>query len=171
MDFMVLASRAVHVSFGAFWVCAIFFIVFFLEPSVRSAGPDGNSVMKAMRKRRLMTVMPIVAVFTILSGGFLFWRMLEGFGMQWASTRFGMALSIGAAASLVAFGQGYFFMRRAALRAGALSEKVTGNLEAPNRNGALAEVARLKSRSRIHARWVAGWLTIALITMAVARYL
>jgi hypothetical protein len=171
MDFTILISRILHVGLGVFWAGTMFFIVFLLEPSVRSVGPEGGRVMQALQKRGFLTIMPAVAVLTILSGGFLYGRMASGFGMEWVTTPFGMALGIGGIASLAAFGQGFFFMRPATLRVGKLGASLGNTPDAGERDAVLAEIAELKSRSRTHARWVALWLAVAVLTMAVARYL
>lgn len=171
MNLVVLISRILHVGLGVFWAGTIFFMVLLLEPSIRSVGPEGGRVMQALQKRRFLTVMPVVALLTILSGGFLYWRNLGGLGMAWIATPFGTALTIGGVASLLAFGQGLFLMRPATLRIGKLSALVGETPDAGERDAILAEIAGLKSRSRTHARWVAVWLGVAVVTMAVGRYL
>ena len=65
MDSTILISRILHVGLGVFWAGAMFFIVFLLEPSVRSVGPEGGRVMQALQKRGFLTIMPAVAVLTI----------------------------------------------------------------------------------------------------------
>ena len=171
MNLTVLISRILHVGLGVFWAGTIFFMVLLLEPSVRSVGPEGGRVMQALQKRRFLTIMPVVAFLTILSGGFLYWRLLGGFGMEWVTTPFGKALTVGGAASLVAFGQGLFLMRPATLRVGRLSALLGNTPDAGEQDAILAEIAGLKSRSRTHARWVALWLGVSVVTMAIARYL
>jgi len=171
MTLTVLISRILHIGLGVFWAGSMFFVVFLLEPSVRSVGPAGGRVMQALQKRGFMTILPGVAVLTILSGGFLYWRFWDGFGMTWVRTPFGMALTVGAMASLIAFGQGYFLMRPASLQAGKLGASLANTPEGEDRDAALAQVAALKSRARTHSRWVVLWLGVAVLTMAVARYL
>lgn len=171
MNLTILVSRILHVGFGVFWAGTIFFLVFLLEPSVRSVGPEGGRVMGALQRRGFLTIMPLVAGLTILSGAFLYWRVLGGLGLERISTPFGTALTIGGIASLLAFGQGFFLMRPASLRIGALSASMGNATDDAERDTFLAEIAGLKARSRTHARWVALWLGIAVLTMAMARYL
>jgi hypothetical protein len=170
MNLFVLISRILHVGVGVFWAGTIFFVVFLLEPSVRSVGPDGGRVMQALQKRGMLTILPVAAVVTILSGGFLFWRTFREFGMDWVATPFGATLTIGAVASLVAFGQGFFFMRPVMIRVGKLGATLGNTPDPQEREALLSEIAELKTRSRNHSRWVALWLGIAVVTMAVARY-
>jgi hypothetical protein len=171
MNLTVLISRILHVGLGVFWAGTIFFVVFLLEPSVRSVGPDGARVMQALQKRGMLTILPVVAVLTILSGAFLYWHLFRDFGVEGITTPFGTALTIGGVASLVAFGQGFFLMRPATLRVGKLSASLGTTPDAGEREAIQAEIAELKTRSRTHARWVALWLGVAVVTMAVARYL
>ena len=64
-----------------------------------------------------------------------------------------------------------FLMRPDSLRAGELGAMLPDTPEAGERDAILAEIAGLKSRSRTHPRWVSLWLGVAVLTMAVARYL
>jgi hypothetical protein len=61
MDPLLIVLRVVHVVGGVFWGGAILFVVHFLEPAVRDAGPDGAKVMQALQKRRYLDVVPAVA--------------------------------------------------------------------------------------------------------------
>ena len=61
-------------------------------------------------------------------------------------------------------------MRPVMIRVGKLGARL-GDASDPEERGALlSEIAELKTRSRNHSRWVAVWLGIAVVTMAVARY-
>ena len=171
MNLPVLIGRILHVGLGVFWAGTVFFVVFLLEPSVRSVGPEGGRVMQALQKRGMLTILPVVAVLTILSGGFLYWRLFRESRMVWFATPFGMALTIGGVASLLALGQGFFLMRPATLGVGRLSASLGNTPEGGERDALLAEIAGLKLRSRTHMRWAALWLGIAVLTMAVARYI
>ncbi|MCJ7627541.1 MAG: hypothetical protein MUO50_04035 [Longimicrobiales bacterium] len=171
MNLLVLISRILHVGLGVFWAGTIFFVVLLLEPSVRSVGPEGGRVMQALQKRGMLTILPVAAALTILSGGFLYWRMFRDFGMEWVTTPFGTALTIGGVASLVAFGQGFFVMRPATLKVGKLSALLGSTPDSGDRDALVVQIAVLKTRSRTTARWVALWLGVAVVTMAVARYL
>jgi len=75
MDPLLIVLRVVHVVGGVFWGGAILFVVHFLEPAVRDAGPDGAKVMQALQKRRYLDVMPVVAALTVVSGYWLYWRV------------------------------------------------------------------------------------------------
>ena len=65
MDPLLIVLRLLHITLGVAWAGTIFFVVLYLEPSVRAAGPAGGAVMKGLQERRLMVVLPIVAFLTL----------------------------------------------------------------------------------------------------------
>ena len=46
---LYLVARALHVLFGALWAGSVFFVVYFLSPSMAEAGPDAAKVMAAVQ--------------------------------------------------------------------------------------------------------------------------
>ena len=170
MDPILLVLRVVHVVGGVFWAGAILFVVHFLEPAVRDAGPDGARVMQALQKRRYLDVMPVVAALTLVSGFWLYWRTFGRIHPGPGAAGVELALGIGGLAALVAFVVGVTAMRPAALRIGRLGAELAQ--APPDRKEAIgAEVARLRSRVRTAGRGVAALLGIAILCMAVGRYL
>jgi uncharacterized membrane protein len=170
MDPMLIVLRVVHVLCGVFWAGAILFVVHFLEPAVREAGPDGAKVMQALKKRHYLEVMPAVALLTVLSGYALFWRdfgrLFPGAGASGVEAAYGL----GGFASLVALVIGVTTLRPSALRIGTLGAELA---QAPEeRTSALQEeLGRLRVRMRKSGRWVGALLGLAILTMAVGRYL
>lgn len=171
MNTLQLIARILHIGFGVFWAGTIFFVVFLLEPSIRSVGPDGGKVMLALQKRNFMTILPVAAGLTILSGFYLYWISSGGLAPGWMVSSFGITLTIGAISSLVGFVIGLFFMRPTALRVGQMSASIGTAADDAERNDIMAEINVLKSRSRTLTRWVALFLGVAVVTMAIARYL
>ncbi len=62
MDWLMVVLRLVHVVGGVLWVGMMAFTVVFLAPAIADVGPDGGKVMAALQRRRVMTVMPIIAL-------------------------------------------------------------------------------------------------------------
>ena len=169
MDPLLLLLRVVHVTGGVFWGGAILFVVHFLEPAVRDAGPDGGKVMLALQKRRYLDVVPTVAALTLVSGFALYWRLFgrahPGPGASGAE----LWLAMGGLAALAAFVVGVGLMRPAALRIGRLAGELPQ--APPERKDAIgAEAARLRTRMRLAGRGVAALLGVAILCMAVGRY-
>lgn len=153
---LVIALRLVHIVFGSLWVGMMAFTVFFLTPSIRDAGPEGGKVMAALQRRGVMTVMPIIALLTIVSGVWLVQRVYGGMTALVAS-RAGLGFAIGGAAALIAFLLGVIVVRPAMLRA--------------NASGDQGEIQRLRARGAAVGRVVALLLIFAAAAMALARYL
>jgi uncharacterized membrane protein len=170
MDPVLILLRVVHVVGGVFWAGAILFVVHFLEPAVREAGPDGAKVMQGLRKRRYLEVTPVVAFFTLVSGYALYWRTFDRLFPGPGASGVELALGLGGFASLVAFVIGVSLLRPSALRIGTLGAEMA---QAPEeRKAALQEeIGRLRGRMRVSGRVVAALLGLAILTMAVGRYL
>jgi len=157
--FLLLLMRLLHILSGIFWVGTMMFNTGFLLPAFRDAGPDGAKVGAALAKRRFMVVMPIVALVTILSGFWLFWRTSAGFQATFMQSHMAKALSFGAACAIVAFIIGVVVVRPAMVQAMALAQS----------NPQRAQVLRV--RTDVAGRLVTGLVALAAAAMAVARYI
>ncbi len=169
MDPLLIVLRVVHVVGGVFWAGAVLFVVHFLEPAVRDAGPDGAKVMQALQKRRYLDVMPVIAALTLVSGFSLYWRTFGRVHPGPGASGPELVLGIGGLVTVVAFVIGVTVMRPSALHIGRVGAQLA---QAPpeKREGLGAELARLRNRMRVAGRWVAALLGIAIVCMAVARY-
>ena len=163
--------RIVHILLGVIWAGTLIFVALFLEPSVREAGPDGAKVMQGIMRRKYLTFMPWIAGLTILSGVTMYWRMSAGFNGAWVTSPIGLSLGLGGLTSLVAYLLAMLEMRRPALKAAALGAALQQNPDAPNRDATMAEIQALRQRTSRAGRWVAALLAVAVVTMAVGRYL
>ena len=161
MYWLVIVLRLVHVVSGALWIGMMAFSTYFLVPALGEVGPEGGKVMAALQRRRLMTVMPLTALATLISGFWLYARFTAGsVGMM--GTPIGLAFGLGGVAALIAFLIGIVLVRPAMMRAAALAQDPAGN-----KDGA----RRLRQRAESMSRLVAPLLFFALGAMAVARYL
>ena len=169
MDILLLLGRLLHIGLGAFWAGTLIFNAVFLLPALADVGPDAAKVAAALQRRRFMTVMPIVALLTILSGFWLYWRVSGGFGSAFMGSPQGQALGAGAVASLVAYVIGLAVVRPGMARAGALGQRAA-QAAAGEREALIAQATVARQRSAAGGRWVAVLLGLALALMAVARY-
>jgi len=156
MNWLMIVLRLVHIGSGAMWVGMMAFMTFYLTPALAEVGPDAGKVMQALQRQKIMIVMPVIALLTIISGIWLMMRLYAG-PSDFAASRMGMALNVGALSAIVAFLIGVIFMRP-------LMEKAMATTDP-------AEAQKLRARGATLSRWVARLLMLALGAMAVARYL
>jgi uncharacterized membrane protein len=168
---LLLVARLVHVLLGVFWAGTLIFTAFFLVPAIAEAGPDGARVMAGVQRRRFMGVMPAVALLTIVSGLWLYWKVSGGFNHHWMHTPTGLAYGGGGILSIVAFGIGIGVMRPAMKRVGAIGANAAQEADPAKRERLMGELAALRRRSALAGRVVAVLLVIATALMGVARYL
>jgi uncharacterized membrane protein len=159
---MLILLKALHVFLGAFWFGAVLVFTFFIEPAVRGAGPAGGAVIAGIMKRKYSQFVAAAAGLTILSGFGLFWMDSQAAGPEWMHSRPAMGYSVGAVAALSALIIGLFLVKPNAQKLGAL---MAAGSPPP------AEVNALFDKLQKGSRVVAALVIIALIAMAVARYL
>lgn len=169
MDPMMLLARALHILLGVFWAGSLIFNAVYLLPAIRDAGPEGAKVAAGLMQRRFLDVMPWVAVITVLSGFYLYWRAGAG-SPAFFGSRPGMVYGVGGVLSVVALALGLGVMRPSMLRAAALTRGAAAAAPA-DRDAALAAAQGLRARAAGTARWVAWLLGATVLTMAIARYL
>jgi uncharacterized membrane protein YjgN (DUF898 family) len=171
MDPLVVVLRLLHIVSGVLWVGFACFTAFYLLPAINDVGPDGGKVMAALQRRGLVTILPILALGTLLPGLWLYWRVSEGLNSQFMGSRFGMALGAGAAIAIVAYVIGMLVTRPAILRAAAIMQNIASAPDEQTRQVQVQEAARMRARAGVGGRVVAWMLIVATGAMAVARYL
>jgi uncharacterized membrane protein len=171
MSIELVILRLLHILLGAFWAGALIFNAIFLAPAMAEAGPDGAKVMAGLQRRRFMQVMPLVALVTILSGIWLYWRISNGFDPSFGRTRLGMAYGAGGLLAIVGFGIGIGVMRPAMMRIGTLAGAAAQATAQAEREALMAQVSALRKRAASAGRLVAVLLALATALMGVARYL
>ena len=168
---LLIVLRLIHIVCGVFWAGTIFFFVSYLEPAIRTVGPDGAKVMMQLFARRYLNVLPGVAALAILSGSWLLWITSAGFSSTWMKSPLGRGITIGATSALVGFVIGVAVMRPAAMRLWAIAREMPQVQDEGRRGALMAEAGSLRDKSRTSARAVAVFLFIAVAAMATARYL
>lgn len=171
MEPLFLLMRILHVCLGVFWAGAVIFVAVYLSPSMREAGPGGLPILQGLQKRGYFTVMPILALVTVISGFWLYWNMIATVGPVWAGSMSARVYGVGAAAGLVALAFGVFWLRPASINMVRVAEQLAAAAPGAERDDLQTELARYRMRSGSALRWVALLLAIATICMAVARYL
>lgn len=166
----LLILRLVHVLGGIAWAGSALFYSLFLGPALAASGSSAPPVMAALRARRFLTFMPVVALLTIGSGLRLLWITSGGLSPGYFASPHGQAFSIAGASAIAAFCCATFIMRPAQARSAALGAELAQATEA--RRSALAlELAAVTRRSALASTVALTMLMIGAGGMAVARYL
>ena len=171
MDPLVIVLRLIHVVSGAIWVGMVTFVTYYLQPAVQEAGPEGGKVMGAIQRRGVMTVMPILAVATLISGLWLYLRAAGGQHAAFARSGPGMAFGLGGLAAIAAWLTGMIVLRPAMMKAMALAQSLGPSATPEERQRIGAESQRLRARATTASKAVTHLLLLAIAAMAVARYL
>jgi len=161
----MLLARVLHVGGGVFWVGAVVFTSAFLLPSVRDAGPDGVKVAAGLLRRRYMDWLPAIALTTVLSGFYLYWKASAGFAPAFMGSAPGMAYGVGSVTALLALLLGLGVVRPSMLSATALSQQAGDDATA------MAKAQALRARAGSVSKVISLLLILTTIAMAVARYL
>ena len=169
MTALLLALRLAHIVSGALWVGFVILTTFYVVPSIQESGPEGGKVMAALQRRGIMTVTPMLAITTLISGLGLYWWASGGFESSFMSSSTGITFGLVGLAAIVAYALGMTVMRPSMLRAAVLMQDA-GSLAGAEREARTAEVSRLRARAGSAGRTVAGLLIVAVSAMAVARY-
>ncbi len=192
--------RVLHVVGGAFWFGATVMMTAFVGPSVEAAGPAGGQVMGQITTvRKLHFWMFVASTTTLLSGLWLYeWRS-GGFNGGWVLSTPGLTYTVSGlfalAGSLVGGGMvGRSAKALAALAGAPPPRRVPAPAMAGGAGGAASvpaaaagataaaavpaaaaapppEVLRLAKRMKVGSRIATALLTLALLGMAVGRYI
>lgn len=101
MIFLIIVLRIIHIFCGVFWVGFGFFNVFFLQPTIKSVGPEGQKVMQHLtQKTRLLNTVYSAATLTLLSGFGLYW-FVSGFDITFIASAYGKVLTAASIAGII----------------------------------------------------------------------
>lgn len=170
MDLGYAVLRLLHVGLGVFWAGTVFFTTFLLMPAMMEAGPDGAKVMAGLQRRGFMVVLPVVAIITIISGFWMYFR-ISGGSADWARSSTGMALGLGGVSAVLALVFGFTVMRPTQEKITTVAASLAATPEGPERAALAATMQKLRGRMVNGSRLVAFLLLISVVLMAVARYL
>jgi uncharacterized membrane protein len=169
--YIIILLRVIHILAGVFWAGAAIMLAAFLEPTARSLGPDGGKFMQRLTgQMRLTTFILLAASLNILAGLGLYWIISGGFRVRWITSGPGLSLTIGALAAIVTFILGLAVTRPTLLSIGALGQEIQ-SAGGPPKPEQMAKMQVLQTRLATAGRVGAVLLVIAVIGMAVARYI
>jgi uncharacterized membrane protein len=164
---LMIVLRLLHIGAGVFWVGCVFFINVFAFPAIQAAGPDGPRFTGLlMRGGKVQRAMIHSAIVTIVAGLLIYGRFIMETEGVWARSATAMGYGVGAIAAVVAFLIGIMVNAPSARRLQAL-----GASGAPLDAAQQAEAARIRERMTSASRVTLWLLIVAVVSMAVSRYL
>jgi uncharacterized membrane protein len=172
MSTYMLVFRVIHILLAIAWGGTVFLLVFFLQPTAKAIGPAAGPFMgELLGVRKLTKWLLRIAGASVIAGGFLYWHDLEQFdGIgDFVGSAFGLWLTIGAIAALVALGIGMFATAPTLRRMMAVGKQVAQAGEAAPPE-LVKELGGLQKRSRNLAKMNLTFVTIAAFAMSTARY-
>jgi uncharacterized membrane protein len=167
---MMIVLRLIHILAGVFWAGTVFFFASFLLPSMRDAGPAAGAVTKQLiAVRKYPRAILIIASLTVLSGFALYGMDISISNGAFARSRTGMVFGIGGIAATLTIITGMVIMTPTANKMAALGAAIQAGGQPPTPEQA-AEQARLGKKMGIGTQIGAFLLLIAVVCMAIARY-
>jgi hypothetical protein len=170
MQLLVIVLRFCHVVAGGLWVGMAVFSAFLLGPAIDEAGPAASAIMPALQRRGVSTILPLLALVTVLSGFWLYWRIAGGDVFSYVQSGPGITFAISAVAAVLGYLVGVLVTRPSMMRAAMLYQAAAAG-PPEDRPAQLAEAARWKTRGSKGGQLGGALLLVALAGMAIARYL
>jgi uncharacterized membrane protein len=168
---LILVLRLLHIISGAFWVGSVIMAVFFIEPTAKALGAEGDRFFAYLAiRRRAVRVMAIAATTAIGAGACLYWIDSDGLQVSWITSHTGLAFTAGAVAAVTAFAIAGLFLKPELDRLAALGSGPVASSDAdivPHGEDAQRFERRVRRWSLIQV----ALLVFAIGAMASARYL
>jgi hypothetical protein len=170
MDIILFILRIAHIFGGVFWVGSAIINEYYLLPSVKDTGPDGQKFMQTMMvKRRFPIAISISATLTILAGFLLYWRDSAGLQLSWITSSVGIGFTIGALAAVASYVLGATVFGPTGKEFGSITAAIQGQGGRPTPEQQ-AQIERLSRRMSTGGHLNTILLVIALLSMSTARY-
>ncbi len=166
---MILYLRIFHITFGVFWVGTVLNFALFIQPTIVKLGPDGAKFLQQLGKSSFPKVMAITGLITIVTGIWIMWKLSAGFETGWFRSNYARILTTGGGISIIAFLIGFFVNRPSADRIGRIGDAIA-KTGAPPTADQLNELNILRKRIFRATNIIAVMLTLAVISMAICRY-
>ena len=167
--YVILILRILHIGGGVIWVGSAILYLFLLIPAAKSAESAGRKFLQTLGPR-FGKMMGIVTTLTVVSGALLYARFFAGgIAFLWQSG-VGMAFTVGAVAAVVSYVMGAAVFGKLQGRIETLGAALESS-GAPPKPEQVREMNRLQSSLMTAYRFDFLLLTVAMIAMAVARYL
>jgi hypothetical protein len=170
MNVTMIVLRIIHIGAGVFWAGAVFVNEGFLLPTMKATGPGGAPFMRhLMGVKKYPVRIATSGVLVILSGLGMYWRDGAMSNGTWYRSRQAMVYGIGGLSAIIALAYGLAVLTRAAAKMNQVGAAVQASGGPPSPEQA-ATIAAMQQRITSGTHFVAGLIGIAVIAMAIGRY-
>lgn len=167
MNYYLLALRILHIGAGAYWVGSVLMLTVFFNPSILAASEPGQKFVDYLvSKKRFSTESSGAGAMAGIAGLLLYWRDSQGFTSAWIQSSAGIGFAVGAVLGLIAFVFGLLTDRKMKALT-QLREQIQGT---PS-DEQVSQMQRLRKQQTTYLYFCAVALSLALWSMAIARYL
>lgn len=166
----LIVLRTIHIVGGICWVGGAIMNHFFLEPTTRANGPEGQRFMQFLiLRRRFPAFMSIASLSTIISGVLLYGPSSSGWDPEWITSGPGLVLTLGSVAGFVALVIGFAIISPAAVRLMGLGQTIAtaGGPPLPEQ---VTQLHHLEARMSRAGSIEFILMMLSVVAMAVARY-
>ncbi len=168
--YVILILRVLHIAGGIMWVGSATLYLLMLIPAARSAQAAGQKFLQTLGPK-FGAMMGLVTTVTVLSGALLYARFFAGgINFAWMTRGAGLAFTVGAVTALSSYVMGVAVFGRTQEKIAKLGAEMESAQSAPNPN-LIKEMNRLQSSLMKAYQVDFVLLAVAMLTMAVARYL
>src|SRR5918999_2220573 len=103
LDWLFIVLRLIHIIAGVMWVGGAILFFYSIEPTAAELGPGAEKFMdRVIVRRKLPIYFLVVSSLTALAGLILYWIDSSGLRGDWITSGFGLALTVGGIAGLIA---------------------------------------------------------------------
>jgi len=171
MDVYMVILRLIHFFGGTFWVGAGILMIWFISPTVRALGKDGQTFMKGfVTQSKFTQAMPVASMSTTISGLLLYYSVSDHFNSDWITSAGGVVLTIGSVAGIAATLHGIMHTGPTTSRLAALGKQIDAQGGPPSESQ-LAELRTLQAKNAHAGQISLALMIVAVIGMAAARYM
>jgi hypothetical protein len=169
----MVVLRLTHIGAGILWVGAAWMLFIFVTPTLEALGPETQRKFTTyiLRQRRLATTILIATLLTVGAGVILLLIDISRYTPQvWFGSAFGIGITIGAFAAIGSFLLGPTFV----LPLSSKLDKIGAEVEAsggPPTEAQQSELDATGKRLRTVLMWDSALLLVAVVLMAISRYL
>jgi uncharacterized membrane protein len=166
MIYLIWLLRIIHIVAGVFWVGGALIMAFFVAPTMGATGESGQRfVGHMMNNLKFSNRMASAAGLAILAGLILF-GLDSRAGAAWVRSNFATGLGIGAGFALIGFISGMMISRNMKAMA-----QLGAQMQGKPSSEQLTKMQTIQKRQTTYSYINVGALILAVIFMAIARYL